>query len=403
MRLRFLSLILFALLSWPLGWVSEARVHVQNLGGSIASVAQLPGARFVRWVEARGLSLGEQERVESYLSRRCGLLGSPHLTGYGQVVEELTVSGGVTNLSKVYTVGMGLVSQRVISGSVVSFYGTDGHGSVRFLTRTNGLVTDTYTFDAFGTLIAGTITTSNNYLYCGEQWDADLGRYFLRARYYEPGLGRFTTMDTFEGNPNDPLSLHKYLYCHAIPVNNTDPSGQWTLADVQVAVATWGVLATTVAYRTAPYINRATVLLFEASTGNTVFLGGGGAAVALRAGTKMGGVGWATWQSIGNLLKGLGSKIGTYKELAKTLERTGAQANHLNQAAAFPKIPYDEGVAAAVQGGTNLKGSAHHLFHDSLEAFWRQFRKNGGVLAASVRKRGKACGLGFRRGFCATR
>ena len=226
MRLRFLSLILFALLSWPLGWVSEARVHVQNLGGSIASVAQLPGARFVRWVEARGLSLGEQERVESYLSRRCELLGSPHPTGYGQVVEELTVSGGVTNLSKVYTVGMGLVSQRVISGSVVSFYGTDGHGSVRFLTRTNGLVTDTYTFDAFGTLIAGTITTSNNYLYCGEQWDADLGRYFLRARYYEPGLGRFTTMDTFEGNQNDPLSLHKYLYCQDNPVNMVDPSGR---------------------------------------------------------------------------------------------------------------------------------------------------------------------------------
>ena len=235
---------MFALLSGPLGWVSEARVHVQNLGEPIASVAQLPGARFVRWVEARGLSLGEQERVESYLSRRCGLLGSPHLTGYGQVVEELTVSGGVTNLSKVYTVGMGLVSQRVISGSVVSFYGTDGHGSVRFLTRTNGLVTDTYTFDAFGTLIAGTITTSNNYLYCGEQWDADLGRYFLRARYYEPGLGRFTTMDTFEGNPNDPLSLHKYLYCHSNPVNGTDPSGhEFNLVSLQASITTISGLA----------------------------------------------------------------------------------------------------------------------------------------------------------------
>ena len=48
MRLRFLSLILFALLSGPLVWVSEARVHVQNLGGSIASVAQLRDARSTR-------------------------------------------------------------------------------------------------------------------------------------------------------------------------------------------------------------------------------------------------------------------------------------------------------------------------------------------------------------------
>ena len=45
-----MSLLLFALLSGPLGWVSEARVHVQNLGGSIASVAQLRDARSARLV-----------------------------------------------------------------------------------------------------------------------------------------------------------------------------------------------------------------------------------------------------------------------------------------------------------------------------------------------------------------
>ena len=80
MRLRFLSLVLFALLSGPLVWVSQARVP--TLEGSIASVAQLPGARFVRWVDARGLSLGERERVESYLARRYGLLGSLNPTGF---------------------------------------------------------------------------------------------------------------------------------------------------------------------------------------------------------------------------------------------------------------------------------------------------------------------------------
>jgi hypothetical protein len=32
-------------------------------------------------------------------------------------------------------------------------------------------------------------------------------------------------MDTFEGDNEDPLSLHKYLYCHDNPVNKIDPSG----------------------------------------------------------------------------------------------------------------------------------------------------------------------------------
>jgi hypothetical protein len=46
-----------------------------------------------------------------------------------------------------------------------------------------------------------------------------------RARMYQANTGRFVTMDTFEGNQQDPLSLHKYLYCHDNPVNGTDPSG----------------------------------------------------------------------------------------------------------------------------------------------------------------------------------
>jgi len=40
-----------------------------------------------------------------------------------------------------------------------------------------------------------------------------------------PNTGRFQTMDTFEGNSDDPLSLHKYLYCQDNPVDNVDQSG----------------------------------------------------------------------------------------------------------------------------------------------------------------------------------
>jgi RHS repeat-associated protein len=48
-----------------------------------------------------------------------------------------------------------------------------------------------------------------------------------RALYLNPHTGRFWTMDSFEGSQSDPLSLHKYLYCHANPVNMSDPSGKW--------------------------------------------------------------------------------------------------------------------------------------------------------------------------------
>ena len=62
-------------------------------------------------------------------------------------------------------------------------------------------------------------------LYCGQQWDADVSMYYLRARYYRSDTGRFWTMDTYEGDTEDPLSLHKYLYCQDGPVDGFDPGG----------------------------------------------------------------------------------------------------------------------------------------------------------------------------------
>nr|ART36397.1 C664 [uncultured bacterium] len=155
-------------------------------------------------------------------------------TGYSQVVEEI-VEG---NVQRQYTYGNTIISQRQqLNGSwAASFYTTDGHGSVRQLTDATGTVTDTYTYDAFGKVIASTGTTPNVYLYTGERFDADLGLYHLRARYYDAERGRFTTMDPFPGKIDEPISLHKYLYANADPVNHRDPSGLATLADYATKV-----------------------------------------------------------------------------------------------------------------------------------------------------------------------
>lgn len=144
-------------------------------------------------------------------------------TGYSQVVEEI-VNGQV---QRQYTYGHMILSQRLRLATdwAVSFYSTDGHGSVRQLTDQVGTVTDTYTYDAFGELISRTGTTPNLYLYAGERYDADLGLYYLRARHYNADRGRFVSMDPYPGVITDPISLHKYLYANADPVNFMDPSG----------------------------------------------------------------------------------------------------------------------------------------------------------------------------------
>jgi len=60
----------------------------------------------------------------------------------------------------------------------------------------------------------------------GEQYDSDLGLYYLRARYYNPATGRFLSRDPLNGNAFDPKTLHKYLYAGGDPVNATDPTGK---------------------------------------------------------------------------------------------------------------------------------------------------------------------------------
>jgi RHS repeat-associated protein len=150
------------------------------------------------------------------------LVGDRNPTSYAQVLEEVTTVGSTP--SRLYTYGLDLVSQRQSDGTT-HFYGYDGNGNVRFLTATNATISDTYAYDAFGIQIASTGTTPNNYKYSGEQYDSNLGFYYLRARYLNPNTGRFWTRDSFDGRREDPRSLHRYLYAFANPLDHSDPSG----------------------------------------------------------------------------------------------------------------------------------------------------------------------------------
>jgi RHS repeat-associated protein len=158
-------------------------------------------------------------------------------TGYPQVIEELSGPIGSGTVQRVYTYGLQRISEDLspaLTGNSTwtpSYYGYDGGGTVRYLTNSTGGQTDTYDYDAFGNLVRKTGTTPNNYLYRGEQYDSDLGLYYLRARYYNPATGRFLSRDPLDGNMTDPKTLHKYLYAGGDPVNAMDPTGRIELME----------------------------------------------------------------------------------------------------------------------------------------------------------------------------
>ena len=107
-------------------------------------------------VAAGGVTLaydGDGNRVKETVAgvATSYLVADQNLTGYAQVMDEL--QGGA--VSRTYSTAFMISQQRTLPvRSTTSFYGFDGHGSVRFLTSSTGAVTDTYDYDAFGNLIS---------------------------------------------------------------------------------------------------------------------------------------------------------------------------------------------------------------------------------------------------------
>ncbi|MGC4080826.1 MAG: RHS repeat-associated core domain-containing protein [Vicinamibacterales bacterium] len=112
----------------------------------------------------------------------------------------------------------------------------DHLGSTLSLTAANGTVTDTFDYDAYGSLLGRTGTSTAPHRYAGEESDAESGLTYLRARYYDPATGSFLSRDPSAGDLSDPSTLNPYPYAGGNPVNRTDLSGNdYTLNEVSVA------------------------------------------------------------------------------------------------------------------------------------------------------------------------
>jgi len=178
-------------------------------------------------------------------------------TSYAQVLEErapdqnLTDGNGPSVLQARYVWGGGLAPlamwRKGTDGQWRMFYFlTDGQESVRQLSDGQGIVTDSYFYDAWGNQLAGgSGTTANPFRYTGQMLDAS-GKYFLRARYYDSATGRFLSQDPEMGGESDPITLHRYLYCGVDAVNFIDPSGRFTMAQLSFTMAAMGFVTNSV-------------------------------------------------------------------------------------------------------------------------------------------------------------
>ncbi|MGD0077499.1 MAG: RHS repeat-associated core domain-containing protein [Sedimentisphaerales bacterium] len=105
------------------------------------------------------------------------------------------------------------------------FYMHDRLGSVREVINTSGSVVKYYTFGPFGQTLEESGTLTNPFMFTGQYYDYEIGQYYLRNRQYDPLLMRITTRDSDPGDYNEPMTLHKYIYCLNNSINRIDTGG----------------------------------------------------------------------------------------------------------------------------------------------------------------------------------
>jgi len=132
-----------------------------------------------------------------------------------------TLPVAIGDTEAVYFYGLDIIAQ---NQSTRLYYVHDGLGSVRQLFDSAGEILTNYAYDPFGVpLVGGEVY--NPYQFTGEAWDAEVELLYLRARYYQPEVGRFITKDPWRGDTWEPGTLNRYAYVGNGPVNATDPTG----------------------------------------------------------------------------------------------------------------------------------------------------------------------------------
>lgn len=92
--------------------------------------------------------------------------------------------------------------------------------STLFILDGNQEIRKSYRYDAFGALRKEGGSSQNRLMYTGQMYDGAAGQYYLRARFYNPKIGRFMQEDVYRGD-----GLNLYAYCANNPVMYYDPSG----------------------------------------------------------------------------------------------------------------------------------------------------------------------------------
>ena len=116
-----------------------------------------------------------------------------------------------------------LASVTLTRAGTMTYIYTDPQGTPLAEADAQGNVTARFDYRPDGAQALGTPPAGPGYT--GHVNDPDTGLVYMQARYYDPGTGRFLSLDPVAPEPGNFSNFSRYHYASNNPVTNIDPDG----------------------------------------------------------------------------------------------------------------------------------------------------------------------------------
>jgi RHS repeat-associated protein len=159
-------------------------------------------------------------RGNRLIATRAGLVTHYIYDPWGNLIAQ---ADGSNNITAKYVYGKGLLAMTTASGRYCHHFNANGNTSA--LTDMNQNIVNSYAYDPFGQILAQQETVAQPFKYVGQYgvMAEPNGLYYMRARYYDPSVGRFVSEDPLGFGGGD---VNLYAYVRNNPVKLVDPSGK---------------------------------------------------------------------------------------------------------------------------------------------------------------------------------
>lgn len=129
-------------------------------------------------------------------------------------------------LTKTVMIALSWIVYNLAYAGTVTYVYTDPQGTPLAEADASGNVTAWFEYAPYGVSVSSMGAAPDGPGYTGHVNDPDTGLVYMQARYYDPAIGRFLSVDPVAPSAGSLYTFDRYNYANDNPIRYTDPDGR---------------------------------------------------------------------------------------------------------------------------------------------------------------------------------